>query len=222
MRSATINIRNGEPLEVFVKPLDACSDGWEVWIVGTVGGKRFMFDHLLTHHHLESRLCYAIPGDILWRCVDSEMLPTDRMPTIKGAELALARGCFRDSRDLIDLFHTYLLLPLQRKVWSDAKKLIVGDWTDGVTQVSFRSGDRFQIETQNDCLHRMTANAIREKADKWSASKWMLWVMNSTTMRGERLAVWHVSQSELHLLSQRSDSIAHVYRRMAMSSQSML
>lgn len=96
MRTTTITVYNNQRVEVFVEKTE---DGFEMWLVGLIKGRRIVISHYLTHDDLEAHLEYALPGDLVWREAMRSKLPEDKHQIAIEEEETIADGTFWDYDD---------------------------------------------------------------------------------------------------------------------------
>lgn len=213
MRAVTIPVYTSKKLELFVEKL---KDGFELWAVGVVKGRRILIDHHLTHDDLETRLEYARPKDLIWRDAAPSEIPAEKhAKAIQMEETIYERRGFWDGVDS-NLASVYLL-DRDRKEASAAKKMILGRWTDGVVTLSLEPNNKLQW-TCVDPQHWLNVwgQNTSQPPDWWNMGSWELGLMANRNTRqacGTHAGVLHVDEKELHIRGGHLNRIVHVFYR---------
>ena len=217
MRTVCIPVRNNQQLEIFTQPL---KDGYELWTVGAVAGRRTVLTHYLTHDNLEARLEYAESHDLVWCDASPSAIPKEKHAAAIEWEKSIKRGTFVDNdkkqqQSVSSHLDVINLLSLDRKVWNAAKKAILGRWTDGIATVVFQPDSQLDWSCPLGERHPVNLGVLihRHKPDWWNFAGWQLPLMNNEHKCGVRLGVLRVDEDELHVFSIHQDRLAHVFRR---------
>ncbi len=226
MQTTQFSFHNDQRIEIFIENRGTTKDGFEVWIVGDGKGGRVMLDHLITHDDTEARLCYAQPGDLIWKAAKKSEIPDQKTAIAVEYEIeCLDKGMFRDdpNGNMATHLHTLISMPRDRKTMNIARKAIIGTWTDGVAILNLQPESKLEISCfdRSHPLYYWAPQAADAPpilgacvADWWNFSTWYLWIFNQQSRAGEKMAVWRCDASELHLTSfHGGDTFAHVYRR---------
>ena len=218
MRTTKIPFHNDQMLEIFVRPRKKTGREFEMWLVGEAKGRRMILDHLITEDDIEARLSYAQTGDLNWEQGDARAIPEEKT---KGAleyeRECLDRGMLRNSDDVSLHLHTWSSLPLNRKTLNQARKCVVGSWSDGIATLILKPQSQVEMSCANKShpLFWQTNFFNSSHAEWWNFSSWLLFLMNQTTKIGSKQAVWRCDETELHLPSIKPDIFAHVLRRIS-------
>ena len=222
MRTTKIPFHNDQTLEIFVQPRAENAEEFEMWLIGEAEGRRIILDHLITEDDIEARLGYAQAGDLRWEQSDISAIPDEKTETALEYEReCLDRGMLRNINDVSLHLHTWSSLPLNRKTLNRARKCIVGSWSDGIATLILKPQSQVEVLCA-DASHPLSwqANFVYSPgeyhpADWWNFSAWLLLLMDQTTKRGSKQAVWRCDETELHLPSLEQDIFAHVFHRIS-------
>ena len=222
MRTTKFPFHNDQTLEIFVRPREKAELEFEMWLVGEAAGRRMILDHLITQDNIEARLGYAQIGDLNWEQGDVRAIPSEKTKVALEYEReCLDRGLLRNSDDVSLHLHTWNSLPLHRKTLNQARKRILGSWSDGIATLILKPQSQVELlcadsshplSWQADFSHLSNEN---RPADWWNFSAWLLFLMNQTAKAGSKQAVWRCDETELHLPSLKQDIFAHVYHRIS-------
>jgi hypothetical protein len=210
MRAVSIPVYNNHKIELFVERL---KDGFELWCVGVVKGKRILIDHHLTRDDLEARLEYARHEDLIWRDVTRSEIPAEKHERTVQMEETIERKVFWDGID--SNFASIRSLDKDRKDTVAAKKTILGRWTDGVLTFSVEPNNKLQWSCSD---HQHWLDRGRNPAPDWwnFSSLWELHLManmNTPKACGTHVSVLHVDEKELHIKRGPVYRIVHVFHR---------
>ena len=197
MRTVSISVYNSKTLELFVEKL---KDHFEFWAVGIVKDRRVVIDHHLTHNDIETRLEYARPEDLIWRDADRLEIPAEKHQNAIEREETMARGVFWDSVD--SQINSYAFLDRDKKDTTAARKLLLGQWTDGVLSFGIEPNDKlsWSCADHTHWLNRVAHHIGKPPPNWWSLnSRWALHIMNTEHSCGTHAGVVHVDEKELHL-----------------------
>ena len=210
MRTTSINVFNNQQIEVFIEK----HEKWfEVWQVGELK-QRVVLDHYLTHDVLEGRLEYAKTGDLIWRDAAREEIPKEKHQNAIEYEKTIKAGKFWDSQNLILHLRARIFLPIDRKAFNAAKKLILGQWTDGNITMSLEPDNKLQWSCLNPSAPSSIGTNISGHApDCWKFALWQLHLWNVEHRCGTRASIFHVDEHELHCMSGGPCRIARIFRR---------
>ena len=219
MRTFSITIHNNLNLEVFVEKL---KNGFEVWKVGAVKGRRVILDHYVTHDDLEAKLDYANCGDLVWTDASISELPSDKHLSAIQMEQTIKQGIFIDfekglKQPLIHHFGNIVnLFPVDRKVFNAAKKAILGRWVDSTASVDFKPDAKLNLVCPTDMPHPFNSG-VRTHGfypDWWNFAGWQLSLFNNEHKNGMRIGVIRVDDQELHVWNEsHSHKLVHVFYR---------
>ena len=212
MRRACISVFNNQQIELYNQLRGSVYDGFEVWMVGRIAKERTVLMHFTTQANLEGRLCYAKPGDLIWNDVEETEIPSRKSPSAIELEATIARGKHLDHDLASWCFNGILQLKLDRKACNAARRELTGEWSDGIASLIFHPDGHLDLSCPKAPSHPLYA-AVVQQADSWSFGSWRLFLMNGEAKRGERMTVLHCDEHELHLSGQRTDSLAHVFKR---------
>lgn len=236
MRTVAIAVHNYQSLEVFVEKRKRC---FEVWVVGPIKRKRVVLDHHLTHDDIEAHLEYAMPGDLVWHDVERSEIPAEKHQnaiemgnTIKertffdyddsrldemeaqarqASGLPLWSGTHRSVTKHLD---SIALLATDNEGMNEAKKALLGRWTDGLATLIIEPNHKLQWS----CTDRQHPLNVGEQVHKhapdwWNFGMWELGLMNDKYRCGTHVGVLRVDDRELHLNGSHPHRIAHVFHR---------
>lgn len=214
MRASEIILHNNQTLEVFTQPHD---DGFELWKISTIKGKRTVLDHYLTHDDLERRFAYVEPGDIVWRDANPNEIPGEKHASARETEKSIERGTFWDLQSIAGHVGAIDLVPLDRKAFSAATKAILGEWTDGAVTLTLEPESRLKFSCLLEARHplNMGSQMHGQKPDWWGFAYWQLSLLNYEKRSGQRTGVLRVDNKELHIYSEQPDRLAHVLHRVS-------
>jgi hypothetical protein len=217
MRTTQITVHNNQRFEIFTQRQ---GDGFEFWTVATIKARRMILDHHLTHDDLEAHLTYAQPGDLIWKNATPSEVPTEKHSSAVEMEGSIKRGVFVDLADQPNQLLAYhltsmSLIPVDRKTWNFAKKVIHGQWADGFAKVVFDPDCKLKWSCPLDRPHPLNSGARThgQKPDWWNFANWQLHLMNSEHKCGMRTGVLRVDEQEFHIFSDQPDRLAHILRR---------
>jgi hypothetical protein len=220
MRAVTIPVKNNLRVEIFVEKL---KDGFEIWGVGKSKEGRMVLDHHLTHDNLEALLEYAQPKDLVWRDASHSEIPAEKHQNAIEREETIARGVYWDYENrgegAINSVTCHLgaiaFLVRDRKDLAAAKKMMHGQWTDGILTFTVMPNNRLEwfCEDKQHWLNKFTAPA----PTWWNFGKWELFIMSNMgtpQARGIHFPILRVNEHELHVSGGgRRHRLAYVFRR---------
>jgi len=218
MRKTVVSFHNNQLLEVFV---EKHHDFSEVWITGPVKETRMVLEHHLTHDDLEQCLEYALPGDLVWRDTTPSEIPKEIHPVARHANENIKRGVFSDYGSVHRLLALHVLgiinVPsLDRKALSNAKKVMLGPWFDGIATLDFEPNAKLRWSCPLDQPHPLNLGFRKGGylPDWWGFASWQLHLMNNEHKSGMRIAVLHVDDEKLHVVNQcHPRRLAYVFHR---------
>jgi len=214
MRTTSLSVHNDQILEIFTEPREEHPGQFFVWMVGDIKGQRTVLNHFATQDDYERRLCYIRPGDILWRDADNLDIPSTKNQNAIENEELIEQGVLWDDPRLWCYFGNQFP-PVSRKALNAARKLIVGDWSDGTITLSFRPDSQLHIDFPAPASHHrflFTSTNVNH-ADWWGLGRWFLFLMNDKQKCGEKIGLWKCDEHELHIYSDQEDVLVHPFHR---------
>lgn len=236
MRTAAITVHNTEKLEIFVEKRKR---HFEVWLAGSLNGRRTLLDHRLTHDDLEAHLEYARPGDLVWRDATSSEIPGEKHRNAIEMEATIKEGTFWDyddprldemeaearqasglppwsgsHRSVARHLDSVSFLITNKEAINAAKKSLLGQWTDGVLTLDIKPDHKLGWSC-TDLQHPLNVaeQVQNHRPDWWNFAMWNLALMNNEHKCGTRIGVLRVDAQELHIYSGHPHRIAHVFKR---------
>jgi hypothetical protein len=236
MRTVDILVHGEKRLQIFVGK-HKCH--FELWVAGPIKGRQILLDHHLTHDDLEARLGYAKTGDLDWRNATQSDIPTEKHENAIEMEKTIKRQTFYDYDDpqldkiealarqalgLSQCFKTHCsvtkhldsiaLLAADKEGINEAKKALLGQWSDGVVTLTIKPGHKLQWSCKDRDHPLNVGERVHEHPpDWWDFNLWELGLMNDAHKCGTHVGVLRVDERELHLNSSHPHQIAHVLHR---------
>lgn len=211
MHRLRIPVRNNQEIECFVESQTSC---FEIWLVATVRGMRQVLSHYLTHDDLRQNFAYSKSLPFCWEAASPAQIPSKRHESAVQWEVTIARG------KCVDLRHgghhivpPIAFLDLDRSAWNEARKHLLGLWSDGEITIAFESGFKVRLNTLPPEGHVLRAmdSALQ---DRWRVSSWRLYTYNQRRKVGLFRPILFLKSDELHLPSIADPRyLAHVFSR---------
>lgn len=214
MRTTSLSVHNDQILEIFIEPREEHPGQFLIWMVGDIKGQRTVLDHLATQDDLEQQLSYIRHGDMIWKSADKLDIPLAKNQSAIENEKTIEQGALWDHPCSLCWMAT-IWLPISRKTLNAAKKLIIGEWSDGVVNLSFKPNSQFHIDFPAPPLnhHPLLFASDYVGADRWNLSRWLLFLMNDKRNRGYKIGGWKCDEHELHIFGDQKDVLVHPLRR---------
>lgn len=226
MRVTAITVRNNQRVQLCVEKRE---EGFELWIVGPMDGRRVLLSHYLTHDDLEAHLEYAQPGDLVWGDASPEIPAAKDSYAITWEENLKQGVCYWDYIKPEDEEFDHFLpeadlerakalrsvanhlsypigrLTIDRKEVNTARKRLVGQWTNGASTLTLEADRKLQWDPPlTACCH---------VPDRWDFTKWRLVQSNSEHKCHISAHVLHVDEHELLLRNYHCHRLVQVYYR---------
>lgn len=230
MRTTSIIICSDIKFEIFVAKRE---EGFELWMVGPIKGRRMILDHLLTHDDLEALLEYSEPADLIWHDAEHSEIPAKKHQMAIEYEAAFERGIHQDFEypcvGVITHLNAMHLFCMDRSERKRAEKMLLGRWTDTVVTMDFMPNKKAQWSCA-DRRHPLNAFLLwqdnymeysRRRTDQipkhlpnwWNLEEVGLFLRNIEHKLARYIDVIRVDEQELHLQSFHPNRLARIFRR---------
>jgi hypothetical protein len=219
MRTTAFIVYYNKKFEIFVEKR---KDGFELWAVGPIKGRRTLLDHHLTHDDVEAHLEYAKPGDLVWRDAALSEIPTEKHRSAVEGEQTIQRGAFCDClshpekpfQNVVNHLSALVIIARDRKGAKDAKKALLGQWTDGVATLDIKPNNELELSC-TDLGHPLNIGkgVQSEVSERWEFKEWQLSFLNKKKQWISSLRVLHADEQRLHFQSMHPNRLAHIFRK---------